>query len=111
MTDVDLSFALEIAGEIDYVTSPQLREVLLVLVAASSAEEVVVDLSQVTFIDASGLRPLLEAQAVLRADGRRMRLRAVSPWVQRIIEIAEATDELRLPPASPRARLAAAASS
>lgn len=76
----------ELAGELDIASAPDLREQLLVLLRPGSGR-LVIDLSRVTFCDASGL-------AVLVGTGRRarllsgfVRLAAVPPQVSRILRI------------------------
>ena len=63
------------AGELDLLTAPMLRAVMT-SADADPLHEFVVGLSGVTFMDCSGLAPLLEAQANL---GERLRLRDL-PW-------------------------------
>lgn len=68
---------IQVVGEIDGTTAPFLRRVLA-RVAPGSRGQVVVDLSGVTFMDAPGLQPLIEAKARL---GDRMWLSDVPPRV------------------------------
>ncbi len=58
-----------IAGEIDAATAPILKEKLLALVA-TGVERVVVDLSEVTFIESVGLGTLVAARKRLVAGDR-----------------------------------------
>lgn len=58
---------LHVAGEIDLSTADQLREALAVVVASDS--EVVVDMTDVTFVDASGLRVLVQVAGSLNGRG------------------------------------------
>jgi anti-anti-sigma factor len=55
------------AGEVDLVTVHEVRDALTR--AASSCRRVVLDLRQVTFMDSSGLRLLVEAQQEAERDG------------------------------------------
>lgn len=60
---------LEVAGEIDVYTAPQLRERLIALVEGGS-RQVVVDLGRVEFLDSTGLGVLVGALKRLRVvDG------------------------------------------
>ena len=54
-------------GEVDLVTVHEVREYLLA--AAREAPRVVVDLRQVTFLDSSALRLLVESQQLAERDG------------------------------------------
>jgi anti-sigma B factor antagonist len=56
---------LEVAGEIDVYTAPQLRERLISLVE-DGARQVVVDLGRVEFLDSTGLGVLVGALKRLR---------------------------------------------
>ena len=60
---------LEVAGEIDVYTAPQLRERLIALVEGGS-RQVVVDLGRVEFLDSTGLGVLVGGLKKVRAhDG------------------------------------------
>jgi anti-anti-sigma factor len=76
----------ELVGELDIASVPALREELLSLLRPGSSR-LVIDLSKVSFCDASGL-------AVLVSTGRRarlldgfLRLAAVSPQVERVLQM------------------------
>lgn len=70
-----------VAGEIDLVTAPQLRERLLPL----PADDLVLDLSQVRLLAAAGLRALLELQDSRTAAGAQLVLAAASAPVRRVL--------------------------
>ena len=76
-----------VAGEVDLATVSELRSALN-RVIAPPRQEVVVDLAAVEFIDASGIGALVGAAAA-RA-GVRFRLKAPSPPVERVLELARA---------------------
>lgn len=59
---------------------------------ADEAYVLVVDLSEVSFIDCSGLRPLLETEARL---GRRLRLQHCSVAVIRLLQLADLVRHFR----------------
>ena len=65
------------------------------------------DLSRITFIDSTGLRVLLEADAAARANGHSFTMRTPSAPVERILEIAGLKEHFR----AHRVELAAMASS
>jgi anti-sigma B factor antagonist len=56
---------LEVSGEIDVYTAPQLRERLIALVE-DGARQVIVDLNRVEFLDSTGLGVLVGALKRLR---------------------------------------------
>jgi anti-anti-sigma factor len=58
---------------------------------ASDAATIVLDLAEVDFLDASGIRLLLHLNARSKRNGGRLRMtRARSPQVQRVIELTGA---------------------
>ncbi len=84
---------VEVAGEVDMATAPQLAEA--VEGASDPCRRVVVDLSEVTFLDSSGLNALVTSRRSLAA--RDVDLRVISPTdhvVRRVFEIAQLTEEL-----------------
>ena len=54
---------------------------------ATDAKRIVIDLSAVTFMDSSGLKSLLQAQARSQADSNRLRLVRPPRRVQRVFEL------------------------
>ncbi|MBI2704790.1 MAG: STAS domain-containing protein [Actinobacteria bacterium] len=90
--------AVMVSGEIDVVNSPGLGTELSER-ARASAGALVVDLSEVTFMDSSGLRVLLEADEACRARQHSLVIRNPSPAVRRLLEITGLTTELSIDPA------------
>jgi anti-anti-sigma factor len=91
-TDRDGSKAvLTVRGELDAYSAPGLEDQVTRLVG-EQVDEVVLDLSQTGFLDSSGLRAILTAQRRLAENGGRMRLRAPSEAVTRLLEITGLTD-------------------
>jgi anti-sigma B factor antagonist len=72
-------------GEIDLATAPGLREALVF--AAGYSDRIIVDLTGVTFLDSSGVRVLLEAQARSSRRGGSLSLVGPVPAVQRVLTI------------------------
>src|SRR4051794_22712159 len=73
------------AGELDLETGPQLEQTVRELLAAGF-EHVIVDLTELVFLDSSGLRAILRLQACSAAGAFRFELRPGPPAVQRIFE-------------------------
>ncbi len=61
---------IAVIGELDLTTVGQLRDVLLQHVDQKKGERVVVDLTQVEFIDSAGLALLVEARKRLASESR-----------------------------------------
>ena len=77
---------LEVRGELDMATSPQLREGLQRLVDAGD-RQVVVDLAGVGFMDSSGLGALVVMFKALRDVGGRLCVAAVQPAVHSVLTV------------------------
>jgi anti-sigma B factor antagonist len=76
----------ELAGELDIASVPALREELLSLLQRGSSR-LVIDLSKVSFCDASGLAVLVSTGRRARLLGGFLRLAAVSPQVGRVLQM------------------------
>jgi anti-sigma B factor antagonist len=83
----DRTHLVEPSGEIDALTAPQLGTKLLGL-AEKGSTDLVVDLSEVTFMDSTGIAVLLNALRSLASRGRSMVL--VCP-TERILKPFEVT--------------------
>ncbi len=77
---------VEVAGEIDVYTAPQLRERLINLVE-SGARQVVVDLGRVEFLDSTGLGVLVGALKRLRSAGGELTLVCAQERLLKIFRI------------------------
>ncbi|QEV03270.1 STAS domain-containing protein [Streptomyces viridifaciens] len=85
MTTQVTSFVVTACGEIDFDTAPHLqRELSRALV---EHQEVVLDLSEVTFMDCSGLGVLVRARNQADRSGRRLVLRGIGRPVDRILKL------------------------
>ena len=83
---------LSVCGEVDLSAAEELRRCLHVLARDASAT-IAVDLAGVTFISCAGLAPLVEARRHL---GRRLRLSATSPAVDRLLRLTGLAGYFRL---------------
>ena len=75
---------VKISGEIDSLTAPSMIESVLKSTAAE------LDLSEVTFMDSTGVHALL----LLRESRAALRIIAVSPQVQHLLDITNTTDHV-----------------
>ncbi len=79
---------VEVSGEVDLHTAPQLRAVLGGLVEQETpGESVVVDLTGVSFIDSTGLGELVGAHKSLQRRGDRLHLVVTSERVARLLAL------------------------
>ncbi|MEE1783810.1 STAS domain-containing protein [Streptomyces sp. SP17BM10] len=92
MTTLVSPFTVRARGEIDLDTAPRLLRELERALAEHHV--VVLDLSQVTFMDCSGLGALVQARNQADRGGRRLVLRGVSRPVARILRLTGLTRRL-----------------
>jgi anti-sigma B factor antagonist len=85
------------AGEIDISTVPPLRAALDS--AAAVGPRVLVDLEEVSFIDASGLGALAAAAGRAAAAGGSLHVTAASPRVRRLLKVTALDRHLLTAPA------------
>jgi len=86
-TPADRQAVIEVGGEVDMVTSPQLRASVLDRFAAG-IELVVLDLDGVTFLGTSGLAVLIEVREAAHHAGVELRLACTARRVLRPLSIA-----------------------
>lgn len=77
---------VELRGQVDLHTAPELKDHLLAAIE-DGAVNVVVDLTETTFIDSMTLGVLLGAVRRLRPRGGRLRIVCDDPNVRKIFEI------------------------
>jgi len=82
---------LEVRGEVDVSTAPELREKLLAL-AEQGSTIAVVDLSEVSFVDSTALGVLVSGVKRLRSSGGDLRLVVTQPRISKVFEITGLTD-------------------
>ena len=78
---------VDVAGDIDLHSAPELREALSRLVDSDTTRQVTLDLSDVTFLDSMALGVILGAKKRLVASGRDLELVVGNPDIRRIFEI------------------------
>jgi anti-anti-sigma factor len=81
-------------GELDVATAARLEAALEPLVDGK-ASLVVLDLSEVSFLDSSGLRTIVRTATALEDDGGRLIIDGVSPAVSRVLEVTGLLERLR----------------
>jgi anti-anti-sigma factor len=84
---------VRLEGELDLATAEQLEHELL-RVEGSDALSIVLDLSALEFIDSTGVRLIIQADARSRADSRRLALLRGPRAVQRVFELTGIVDRL-----------------
>jgi anti-anti-sigma factor len=98
-TDVDPRFAVvTVSGELDLGTAGLLWPHLEVALVSTPAEVVVLDATDLDFIDSSGLRVLLRAARLAQSTESAAAFRVVAPHpvVQRVLDLSGARQALDL---------------
>src|SRR5258708_18825628 len=97
-----------VGGDVDIATSPILRR-LLAAIACRQGEvansHIVIDLSLVTLLDASGISVLMEAARTADRHGHTLVLRDPSPNCMRVLEITRVASAFRIDAAAPFERI------
>jgi anti-anti-sigma factor len=83
---IDGDRLLVVQGELDIATAPELAAMLERL--RTHRHPVVLDLDGVTFMDSTGLTTLMDAWLESERDGWVFSVRAASPAVRRVVELA-----------------------
>lgn len=80
---------VSVAGHVTVDSSPHLRAVLLRLLRTGSSRAITIDLSQVSYLDTSGIATLMEALKTGRDRSINLRLTGVSGQVRMLAEVTE----------------------
>jgi anti-sigma B factor antagonist len=92
VSGADGAYEVRLVGELDMSTAAQLREELLGLAAGEKPAQVTVDLSQLAFVDSTGLSVLITGLKRIRERGGEMTLRSPTPATRRVLEITGLTE-------------------
>lgn len=87
-------YVIRLVGEMDLANVDEVRQALT---AAIEGEDpaVIVDMSELEFIDSTGISMLLEAQAASRRDSDRLAFRGVQAEVARTLKLTGVDEQLR----------------
>ena len=86
---------LEVRGEVDTFSAPELLALLHAIVG-SGHKSVVMDLTSVSFLDAAGLGVIAQGASRLRARRGTLTLRSPSPMVRRLLRITRLNEVVRI---------------
>ena len=78
----------ELSGELDFHTSPELRDRLLKVLEKPMAR-ILVNLKKITYIDSSGLATFVETFQKIQRGGGKLVLAELAPNVRSVFEIAK----------------------
>lgn len=82
------SVVAQINGEIDLHNSPELRDALLNVLLKDKPKKLVLNLSQVPYMDSSAIAVLVESLRKLQRSGGKICLTNLQPRVKGLLEIA-----------------------
>jgi len=87
---IALGYLVKVKGDVDMNSSTDVREALgqVFRQRSSSMKALVVDLSQVRYMDSSGIATLVEALQTCMKQGLQLRLADLSPPVKDVFELA-----------------------
>lgn len=86
---------VRLQGELDISTAPRLEEMLL-RTEADGPALLVIDLSELDFMDSTGLRLLISADQRARDAGRRLVLIQGNEMVQRVLRLTRLDERLEI---------------
>lgn len=89
--DGRLQGRLAVGGELDSATTNQLKEKVADL-RRSGATGLIIDTTDVTFLDSSGLRALLDARVQMEGAGGSFLIDGMSPAVHHLLELTGMLD-------------------
>jgi anti-anti-sigma factor len=84
-----------VAGELDMATAPELSRTLDPLVDGGLSG-LVLDFSELTFLDSSGIAVLIDTQQRLAPKGRQLSIRSAQPGAMKVFEISGLLDFLQV---------------
>jgi anti-sigma B factor antagonist len=85
---------ISLVGEMDLGNVEEAREALMAAIENEDVD-VIVDLSELEFIDSVGIAMLLEAQAASRRDSNRLSFRGLNADIARVMELTGVVEQLR----------------
>ena len=85
---IDQATILDVSGDIDFASSPEVRQFVLGEIREGHAQRVVVNLSQVRYIDSSGVASLIEGLKASRDQGSRFILFGLSPSSREVLQLS-----------------------
>lgn len=82
------SLVVKIKGELDLLTAETFRNLVERALSQENAQNLILDMEQLDFIDSSGLGVILGRYRRIREQGGNMAIVGVKPHVKRILELA-----------------------
>ena len=87
VTDGEGGALVCLGGRVTVDSSPGVRKQLLALLSRPSLPTIIIDLSQLSYIDCSGIATLIEALRIARQRHTKMQLRGVRDGPRHLLEV------------------------
>ncbi|MEV6995530.1 STAS domain-containing protein [Streptomyces sp. NPDC093228] len=94
LTEPGCSMLVRLSGELDIATSPAVKSALDFCLSLDYSHGVTLDAADLTFIDAAGLRPLVEAHTLSRRRGQWLRITPMSAALRQVVTLTRHTHRL-----------------
>ncbi len=92
LSEADGETLVRLRGHLGIDSSPALRDRLLAVLQGESTETVVVDLTEVSYLDASGIATLVEGLKIARSRRKALRIRGLQGRVLHLFEVTGLLD-------------------
>jgi len=86
ITEIDGGLLVKLSGDVDLEHCGSIRRLLLD--GVSRGKDLLVDLSEVTYLDSSGIASLVEAMQIAVRNGTALKLFSASAQAMRVFELA-----------------------
>ncbi|MBV8990428.1 MAG: STAS domain-containing protein [Solirubrobacterales bacterium] len=86
---------LAVSGELDLASSPSLESELELVFAADNSDLVILDLSELEFMDSTGLSVLVRAHQRAQESGHGFAVIKGGPQVQRLLSLTGVSDRMQ----------------
>jgi anti-sigma B factor antagonist len=87
VTHSDREAVISLRGRVTIDSSPGLRKELHALLGQQSPPTLIVDLSELSYIDCSGIATLVEALRIARQSGTKLQLRGLRDGPRHLLEV------------------------
>ena len=87
VTDIGGGAVVCLGGRVTIDSSPDLRKQLLALLRRRSLPTLIIDLSQLSYIDCSGIATLIEALRIAHQHNTKLQLRGVRDGPRHLLEV------------------------
>jgi len=87
VTESEGGAVVSVTGRVSVDSSPGLRKELLGLLSRRSLRALIIDLSQLSYIDCSGIATLIEALRIARQRQTKLQLRGVRDGPRHLLEV------------------------